>query len=78
MFKVNNRNSRTSCEIYSKLTIKTPEIRWLRYQASIQYLNLSMEDHEDCELQIFSRDTSHGWWHLQIKVLSSAKCQVFD
>ena len=25
MFKVNNRNTRTRCEIYSKLTIKTPE-----------------------------------------------------
>ena len=23
--KVNNRNTRTRCEIYSKLTIKTPE-----------------------------------------------------
>ena len=28
MFKVNNRNTRTRCEICSKLTIKTPE----RYQ----------------------------------------------
>ena len=27
MFKVNNRNTRTRCEIYSKLTIKTPEQR---------------------------------------------------
>ena len=27
MFKVNNRNTRSSCEICSKLTIKTPE-RW--------------------------------------------------
>ena len=25
MFKVNNRNSKTGCEIYSRLTIKTPE-----------------------------------------------------
>ena len=25
MFKVNNRNTRTRCDIYSKLTIKTPE-----------------------------------------------------
>ena len=25
MFKVNNRNTRTRCEISSKLTIKTPE-----------------------------------------------------
>ena len=27
MFKVNNRNTRTSCEIYSKVTIRTPEWR---------------------------------------------------
>ena len=27
MFKVNNRNTRTRCEIRSKLTIKTPERR---------------------------------------------------
>ena len=26
MFKVNNRNTRTRCEICSKLTIKTPEL----------------------------------------------------
>ena len=25
MFKVNDRNFRTRCEIYSKLTVKTPE-----------------------------------------------------
>ena len=32
MFKANNRNTRTSCEICSKLKIKTPERRlWLYY-----------------------------------------------
>ena len=31
MFKVSNRNTRTSCEIFSKLTIKTPErCHWRR------------------------------------------------
>ena len=31
MFKVNNRNTRIRCEIYSKLTIKTPQRRhWCR------------------------------------------------
>ena len=31
MFKINNRNTRTRCEICSKLTIKTPERRhWHR------------------------------------------------
>ena len=28
MFKVNNRNIRRRCEIWSKLTIKTPERRY--------------------------------------------------
>ena len=31
MFKVNNRNSRTRCEICSKLIIKTPERRHWRH-----------------------------------------------
>ena len=31
MFKINNRNTRKKCEIFSKLTIKTPERRhWRR------------------------------------------------
>ena len=36
LLKVNNRNSRTRCEICSKLTIKTPERRlWRRYSVFI-------------------------------------------
>ena len=32
MFKVDNKNTRTRCEICSKLTIKTPKRRhWRRY-----------------------------------------------
>ena len=32
MFKVNNRNTRKRCELCSKLTIKTPELRhWRRF-----------------------------------------------
>ena len=34
LLKVNNRNTRTRCEIYSKLTVKIPE----RRQASFWYL----------------------------------------
>ena len=30
LLKVNNRNTRTRCEICSKLTIKTPERHWRR------------------------------------------------
>ena len=36
MFKVNNRNTRTWCEICSKLTIKTPE----RRRSSVSIANL--------------------------------------
>ena len=32
MFKINDRNTRTRCEICSKLTIKTPE--WRRWHRS--------------------------------------------
>ena len=32
MFKVNNRNTRTRCEIYSKLTIKT-RVTYIKYFA---------------------------------------------
>ena len=31
MFKVNNRNTRTRCEICAKLTLKTPERRQWRH-----------------------------------------------
>ena len=31
LFKVTNKNNRKRCEIYSKLTIKTPERRQRRY-----------------------------------------------
>ena len=35
MFKVNNRNTRTRCEICSKLTVKTPERRqWRQWRRS--------------------------------------------
>ena len=35
IFKVNNRNTRTRCEICSKLTIKTPERRQWRCSSVI-------------------------------------------
>ena len=36
MFKINNKNTRTSCEICSKLTMKTPErCQWRRPGAFI-------------------------------------------
>ena len=43
-FKVNNRNVRTSCEIFSKLTMKTPEQRqWCR--SGISIVNLECISH---------------------------------
>ena len=35
MFKVNNRDTRTRCEICSKIAIKTPERHWRRSGAFI-------------------------------------------
>ena len=35
MFKINNRYTRTRCEIYSKLTLKTPGRHWHRCGVSI-------------------------------------------
>ena len=31
MFKVNNKNTRTRCEIYSELTVKTMALFWCVY-----------------------------------------------
>ena len=38
LFKVNNRNTRTRCEICSKLTVKTPERRQANSDWVISYL----------------------------------------
>ena len=39
MFKVSNRNTRTRCEICSKLTIKTPEQRYFTPCFSVFIVN---------------------------------------
>ena len=49
MFKVNNRNTRTRCEIWSKLTIKTPERRYftpcsIAFVVNFEQVNASWED----------------------------------
>ena len=41
MFKVDNRNTRTKCQICSELTIKTPE--WRYYWVEIYYFACSLE-----------------------------------
>ena len=47
MFKVNNKNTRTSCEICSKLTIKTPE----RWRSGVFIVNF---EHVSHLVQLFS------------------------
>ena len=39
MLKVNNRNTKTRCEICSKLTIKTPERRYFIPYSSVFIVN---------------------------------------
>ena len=39
MFKVNNKNNRAKCEIYSKLTTKTPGVFIVNFE-HISHLNL--------------------------------------
>ena len=39
MFTVNNRNTKTKCEICSKLTIKTPERRYVTSYSSVFIVN---------------------------------------
>ena len=39
LFKVNNRNTRTRCEICSKLTIKTPERRYGVFIVNFEYIS---------------------------------------
>ena len=52
MFKVNNRNTRTRCEIWSKLTIKTPERRYFTpcssaFIVNCEQVNAGWEDVND-------------------------------
>ena len=44
LLKINNRNARTRCEIYSKLTIKTPEQRQWR-RSSVFIVNFEHISH---------------------------------
>ena len=68
LFKVNNRNTRTRCEIYPELTIKTPERRqWRRSGVSI--VNFELLSHlalvvllliMNCNCQLCKK--SFSWW----------------
>ena len=54
MFKLNNRNTRTRCEICSKLTIKAPERRhcrrsgvFINFEHMTPYSSVSIVDFEN-------------------------------
>ena len=51
MFKVNNRNTRRRREIYSKLTIKTPEQRYWTYFTPCSSASIVIFEHviADCD-----------------------------
>ena len=75
MFKVNNRNTRTRCEICSKLTVKTPERRQQR-RFSVFIVNFEHISHKlwagkyqlanwvDWNPQIAKQATSEIWYYL--------------
>ena len=73
MFKVNNRNSRTRCEIYSKLTIKTPELRkWrlsgffiVNFEHILHFVLISIANFEQENV---------GW--RSIKWFTATKCKL--
>ena len=47
-FKVNNRNTRTRCEICSKLTIKTPMERYTRQENNLRILSFKGKKSQFC------------------------------
>ena len=70
MFKTNNRKTRTRCEIWSKLTIKTPERRYFTpcssvFIANFEQVNAGWEDVNDFKsagrvLSCFCFDSEKG------------------
>ena len=65
LFKVNNRNTRSRCEICSKLTIKTPEHT---SHLVLVFLLLTLSSYMSTGFrgsrnQIFFSTHKHGGWH---------------
>ena len=54
MFKVNNRNTRTRCEICSKLTIKTPERRYCENGKDSEWFEQLNEKAFSCKCKMHS------------------------
>ena len=79
LFKVNNRNIRTMCEICLKLTIKTPERRhWRRY--GILIINFEHISHfvlVNFELVNADWVYKHGKrGYINSKIISATKTQI--
>ena len=56
LFKVNSRNNRKSCEICSKLTIKTPETSFTPFSS------VSVVDFEQANVSCEVLDSSRNFW----------------
>ena len=74
MFKVNNRNIRTRCEICTELTIKTPERRQWR-RSAVLIVNFEHTSHlalvllyvnADWVLTIFKKKEKSVWGNLEM------------
>ena len=62
MFKANNRNIRTMCEICSKLTIKTPE-RWQCRRSGVFIANF---EHISHLVSVVNFEQVNGGWEKEI------------
>ena len=84
LLKVNNRNTRTRCEICSKLTIKTPERRhWqmISFNVKSLFTNVSLNDTMDILLRNIYLDkeinTNLTKKELKEPILLCTKCVHF-
>ena len=76
MFKVNNKNTRTRCEIRSKLTIKTPERRQWRcssvfivnFETLLVHLKETIEIRVDDLLQLIKTNEKFLTWESRFQV----------
>ena len=65
LFKVNNGNTRTMCEIWSELTIKTPELRqWRRFV--VFFVNFEHISHIVLVFSLLTWKETSFWWLWQI------------
>ena len=69
LLKVGNRNTRTRCEICSKLTRKTPE---LRYGVVLVFLDLNLNNFTPCSsVSIVNFEHVIAGWEVFVSVLNT-------